>query len=393
VELDDIWSELAQQPLIEPFSREVIERCGRFSQFLFRDSEARRHPELQALAFWMRESAVTTLAAEFAQQQPPHTLRTARGVVFHVPPANVDTIFVYSWLLSTLCGNRNILRLSRRASDATDILVRAFAAAAPNAADTWLLRYGHEADITKAISARADVRVIWGGDATVNAVRQAPLAPHARELTFPDRYSFAVLKSDAFLALSDEAVHELIRQSYNDIYWFDQMACSSPHLIAWIGQPVPARVASRRYFEAFQAELARRDPAAIGTRLAKFTHACREAADGNVEYWLDSAGLTVLGSASIDARVRSRQGGGLLWQVSAETLAGLIPFVERRDQTVTYFGFAEEELREWIRSLGHRGVDRIVPIGQALQFDRIWDGNDLLSDLTRLVRVDPPRAR
>ncbi|MFC6804089.1 acyl-CoA reductase [Deinococcus caeni] len=37
-----------------------------------------------------------------------------RGLVFHVPPANVDTIFIYSWLMSVLAGNRNVIRLSSR---------------------------------------------------------------------------------------------------------------------------------------------------------------------------------------------------------------------------------------------------------------------------------------
>jgi hypothetical protein len=32
-------------------------------------------------------------------------------------------------------------------------------------------------------------------------------------------------------------------------------------------------------------------------------------------------------------------------------------------------------------------VDRIVPVGQALQFQRFWDGYDLLQELTRHVYI------
>jgi hypothetical protein len=34
-----------------------------------------------------------------------------------------------------------------------------------------------------------------------------------------------------------------------------------------------------------------------------------------------------------------------------------------------------------------RGVDRIVPLGQALTFDYRWDGYNLLQELTRHVYI------
>ena len=37
-------------------------------------------------------------------------------IAFHVTPANVDTLFVYSWVLSLLVGNANIVRLSSRST-------------------------------------------------------------------------------------------------------------------------------------------------------------------------------------------------------------------------------------------------------------------------------------
>src|SRR5438876_12279241 len=122
-----------------------------------------------------------------------NTLRVPRGLVFHVPPANVDTIFIYSWLISVLTGNRNIVRLSKRASPQTDVICRVFNATLATAGrslrqNTVMLRYGHEPEITEALSAVADVRILWGGDATITAVRSFPLPPHATELTFPDRY-------------------------------------------------------------------------------------------------------------------------------------------------------------------------------------------------------------
>ena len=32
-----------------------------------------------------------------------------------------------------------------------------------------------------------------------------------------------------------------------------------------------------------------------------------------------------------------------------------------------------------------QGVDRVVPVGQALEMDTVWDGRDLIAELSRIV--------
>ena len=62
--------------------------------------------------------------------------------------------------------------------------------------------------------------------------------------------------------------------------------------------------------------------------------------------------------------------------------------IKRKDQTLSHFGFDHEEVRALARALNGRGIDRIVPIGRALQFHRYWDGYDLLRSFTRTVYVE-----
>jgi hypothetical protein len=68
-------------------------------------------------------------------------------------------------------------------------------------------------------------------------------------------------------------------------------------------------------------------------------------------------------------------------------LADLIPLILRRDQTLTWFGFDQSELRAFAIALNGRGVDRLVPIGQALNFEHRWDGYDLFLELTRRIVI------
>ena len=65
----------------------------------------------------------------------------------------------------------------------------------------------------------------------------------------------------------------------------------------------------------------------------------------------------------------------------------LAPLVQPRDQTLTYFGFEKKSLREFAETLGKKGINRIVPIGQALDFSTTWDGYVLLTELTQRISI------
>ena len=45
-------------------------------------------------------------------------------------------------------------------------------------------------------------------------------------------------------------------------------------------------------------------------------------------------------------------------------------------------------MRRLARSINGRGIDRFVPIGQALAFGSVWDGLDLLHEFSKRVVVD-----
>jgi len=56
-------------------------------------------------------------------------------------------------------------------------------------------------------------------------------------------------------------------------------------------------------------------------------------------------------------------------------------------QTITYFGFKKEELYKFFEKEKPAGVDRIVPIGTALDIGPIWDGHDIINVLSREVEI------
>jgi hypothetical protein len=56
-------------------------------------------------------------------------------------------------------------------------------------------------------------------------------------------------------------------------------------------------------------------------------------------------------------------------------------------QTLGYFGYTTDEMAQMVKRLSTDGIDRVVPIGQALNFDTFWDGYDLIRMLTRTVVI------
>ena len=61
--------------------------------------------------------------------------------------------------------------------------------------------------------------------------------------------------------------------------------------------------------------------------------------------------------------------------------------VSRRVQTITYSGFEKKELYEFFKKEKLSGVDRIVPIGTALDISPIWDGYDIIKILSREIEI------
>jgi Acyl-CoA reductase (LuxC) len=332
------------------------------------------------------------MAEEYRARNDGRLLHLPRGLVFHVPPANVQTIFIYSWVMALLAGNRNVVRLSRRDSPQTLLLCRLLREILSNASQavrdsSLMIQYGHEPEITAAISQACDVRVIWGGDAAVEAVRAAPLPAQAKEITFADRFSLCALRAEAVLEESE--VDDLAARFYNDTFWFDQMACSSPRLVLWCGGGEDCRRASERFYRALERTIAGKGyDAGVGARLNQFTFACRAVVDGHASAYQEYGGLCVLRGARLDHLPREHCGAGLLYHYEAPGLEAMDGFVTRREQTLTYFGFAREEMLALAVRLNGRGIDRMVPVGQALSFQRHWDGYDLLGELMREVWVD-----
>lgn len=396
--VDTLVAELTGSPTMRPFDEralDVAEHLGR-SLLAMRDE-----PACVTLGYWLRRASLERMRRALDPATPAASLRVPRGTVLHITPANVDTVFVHSWVLAMLAGNRSIVRLSSRTSTLRDRIVGAIAAVLAEADPDLrranrLVTTGHDDAVMAPLSAAADVRIVWGGDRTVEHIRSLPASPRGKDVIFPDRHSLAIIDADAVLRASDVEMAALGGSFFNDAYWFDQGACSSPRLIIWAAEEgvVDVDAARRRFHAAVGSAIRARGYAAqVGLAITKLATSLERAARGPAHIERDSNEATWVRIGDLGDYDRASCGGGLFFEaVSTDLGADLVRLVGARDQTAGCFGIDADRARSLAVSLNGQGIDRWVPIGRALEFDATWDGYDLLAELTRLVTIDLPRS-
>lgn len=386
--------QLAQTTPLAPFSPEAVALVDGLSAVLMRSPHSRTYPELVALGYWMRKANLERLRQDLERRRGD-ALLVPRGVAFHIAPGNVDTIFVYSWFLSLLSGNCNIVRLSSKPSPQAEVLVEAIGSllARPEhaaiAARTLLLRYAPNDRITARLSAVCDVRVIWGGDSTVRQIRAVPLAPTASEVAFSNKYSLALLHAQRWLASADQDKDALATAFYNDAYWFDQMACSSPRMVLWLGSDAEGRAAAADFWPRVEAVIA-----AKHARLADIDYVNKLLAQDGLAI---EHGGQIMAAASNDLartwlatpalHVQHHCGAGLFFECALADLDALRPLLNRTVQTLSYTGVTRAELHALVTAAPLAGIDRMVPFGHALDFGPVWDGYDLPRVFMREISI------
>jgi hypothetical protein len=378
----------------EPFSSSRRRTLAQLSRIILRDPELRADAASVALGYWLRPANIACLAETFERRKEAErdVVFVPVGRVFHVAPGNVDTMFVYSWALSYLCGNLNVVRVSGNASNVLLRLLSLFSLQMtedPELAEgNRFLTYEHNQDITEQLSHWSTHRVLWGGDDTVNLLRPLPLSPHASERTFGSKFSYSMISTPAYLGASVETVDRLAAGFFNDIFWFDQMACSSTHLVVWVGPAEDLDAALERFHLALAREINRRGyrgaPSSAVLRLNfLFDLAC----EADLKADLRQKEFLPIRVDNVAALRKRICGAGLFTHARVDTLSQVADLGEQRDQTITHFGFSPVELYELARKAGSKGVDRLVPVGEALSFEATWDGYDLIGDFLRRVIV------
>ena len=378
--------------IFSPYEDLVCDFLADLSRYLMHDPCARIYPDVIAFAFFCRRANLAKLKHEFSELRT----RLGLGLVFHITPSNIPVVSSFSFVLGLLAGNSNIVKLPPslfpQSISILSGIERILTAERYRtiAESTVFMQYDPDDAVTALFSSICDARIIWGGDETIKTIRRIPLGVRSIDIGFADRYSLCVMDAKAVCQIEAQELSRLSTDFYNDTYVMDQNACSSPHLVVWLGTPAEASGASERFWPSVHKEASARYQISSDIAVNKATALCEDAVENACASRAKRFGnlLYVIELSSLPGHISTLRGQcGYFFEYQTARLEDMASYLNKKVQTVSYYGVSKEDLKSFVDHYRPQGIDRFVPVGSALDISTIWDGYDIVRTLSRIVDI------
>lgn len=376
----------------QPYSDISIEFLNDLSKSLMTDSEARNYSDVISFAFWCRRANLRKKDSRLDE----NVYTIGRGLAFHITPSNVPVNFAFSFAFGVLAGNSNIVRVPKEDFEQKKIILKHIERLFDMHKFLIILKqnsfifFDRNDVLCRQFSSIADCRLIWGGDETINYFKTLPTSVRNIDICFADRYSLSLIDASKVLELSPLELSRLCQNFCNDNLLFNQLACSSSHLVIWRGTTKIINTAKKRFWAAIETRMIvdrNMTDADYVERFARMSNIALRFGKFKLENSLSDqvlrSEITIVNEGLVEYKV----GYGYFSELHNVTNVALAKLVTNRFQTITYYGIDKNQLVEDLLLEGAKGIDRVVPIGEALNLDVIWDGYDLISKLTRKIKV------
>jgi hypothetical protein len=386
-----IEDDFTSQKLCLPFDDLLINFLNSLSKALFNDISVKNYPDVATFAFFCRKSNITSLKDKYLNNDE---FKIGRGIVFHITPSNVPVNFAYSLVSGLLAGNANIIRIPSKQFEQINIIINALNSLKKILLFKEILNkivlvgYDKKSIATDYFSSLCDVRVIWGGDETINTIRKSSIKPKSFDITFSNRYSFTVINADEYV--KEKNTKKIAIDFFNDTYLFDQNACSSPHLIIWLG--VESNVIKSKNIFWSELNLILNNNYELSDIIAidKLTNFYMQSIDQNFLKRNNPLNnkLWRIELKELTSKIELYKcAGGYFSEYHAENLKAIDYIINTKYQTMSYYGLTNDQINNFLFDIKPKGIDRIVPIGKTTDFSIIWDGFNLINSLSRIITV------
>ena len=376
---------------MEPFNNLSIDFLDDFSKEIKKNQRIYKFPDLIYLVFWTNYKKVKEVKEKLISKN----LRLGRGLIYHICPSNVPTNFIYSFFFGLLSGNSNIVKVPSKSFPEKNIILSAINKLfkkkkyLPLKNSNFFIQYDKKIENTRRLSSICDGRIIWGGDKTINEVRKIWIPERAVELTFADRYSLSILDLSKFTKIKDNEIKLVAKKFFYDSYMLNQSACNSPHFVFWVGKK------NNNFQQRFWNELNNiakekfvlNENVAVNKYLNLITNIINQKDFQDIKFFKNN--LYVVNPNQNIKNIEDIRGlSGIFFQKNIRNLSELKKFITKKCQTVTYFGLNKEQIKSFLLRNNLLGIDRVVPIGKALDINLIWDGYDVIDSLSRIITIE-----
>jgi Acyl-CoA reductase (LuxC). len=403
----EIIKETADTPALPMLSDNVLSFLAELSKELLEIPGIRSHLDVMSYAYWIRKASLEQAKKEFVRDD---ITRIGRGIAFHIAPSNVPVNFAVSMTSSLLAGNISIIRVSNKEFEEVDIICDAMNRILEKSEFTemkhyiCIIRYEHSDEITAYLSSICDIRIIWGGNSTIEQIRKYPIPPRTIEMCFADRYSVAVINASEYLnkakniETGETYISDIAKKFYTDTYYSDQNACSSPRIVVWLnrlefndevhGNDLITE-AQLIFWDALEKEVSDRyelQPIQAVDKLSMFTELSMR--KEGVHLTRKSNSLFIVDVEKLTSDIMDyKMSGGYFFQYTADSLNDIIPIMGKMCQTVAVLGIDKRSVVDFVLDKGVRGVDRVVDIGDTMGLEFTWDGFRMIEAMSRVIYI------
>jgi len=305
-----------------------------------------------------------------------------RGAVSVWLPNNVSLLGPLTLILLTLTGNRLWLKGGSSGADLTgpflDFARRHMGDGALREALSERVRYEvfeHGDERQREMALAAQVRIVFGSDATAAAIHALPGPIRARSFFFSDRQSQAWIEPEA-------ATGEVLAQLIRVFAIYGQAGCTSPRRIVLLGAGAREAALLRDRLAAMWSTVLPRKPAehvASGNTMAlQWAAACGwDAVAAPNRHAVLAAGPIAL--ETIDAP--------MFLPISPATVDEAVAQLPANIQTIGH-AFSPRADSLWAEVAARTGIARLVPIARMHHFGPLWDGEQFWRQCFEEVEVE-----
>lgn len=343
------------------------------------------------LVFFCREANISSLKKKYSKFLEN---RYGRGLALHFTPSNVPLNFAYSLFFGLITGNTNIIRLSIKFHKQAKILINMINNLLNKKkyknlqTKINIIRYDKSEYITKYLSSICDVRIIWGGDETINQIRNNPLPPGSFDVTFADKYSICIISSENYLKKKQFKKEAL--SFYNDTLFYDQNACTSPKIITWHGNKKNNKLAAQIFWREFEKIVRSKKYKIEGNwNYEKFYKEIRTIIDLNSDVENNKiSSIKRIKLKKIPNKLNEYfTPGGFFIEFDFREFKKVKKLFNNKVQTLTYIGFEGNFLKNKLNLIKSKFVDRVVPNGKSSDMNLEWDGYDIIFQISKKLTV------
>lgn len=370
------------------FDNIIINFLNEISLKIFQDKKNYKYPDLISFGFWCRKSNLQSLSRDYKSDK----LIIGRGSVLHIAPSNVPMNFCFSMAFGLLSGNHNIIRLPTKNFIQINIVNNLIIKTLRKKKyikikdKICLIKYPKSDHISSELSKNVDARLLWGGDYTVSQFKQYQTSPRCIDLSFSNRYSISIINFNKLTKANSFEIKQIAEKFYNDCYIMDQQGCSSPQAIIWINGK--NKDSKKIFWEHLNKIVEKKYDYNISVANKKVSSLFSIALSTDINFKLNYKNFKLLKlkvNSSIKELDKLQCHFGTIAEIDIKKLSEISKLINKKYQTITYFGIDNKDVEKIILKHGLKGIDRIVPIGRAFDMQPIWDGYNIINSLSRVV--------